>query len=247
MKLVLKFAHYFKPHKKLFFIDLACALGISLIDLTFPLFSRNIINQYIPDNNLRAIIITGIVLVGAYLVRAVFDYIVNYWGHVAGARIEYDMRQDLFKHYQTMDIKFFDNRRTGKLMSRLINDLNNISELAHHGPEDLFISVLMIFGSFVILMNIEWKLTLIIFAFIPIIIYFTIKKSKQMRSNFRDVKERVADVNAQVENSLSGIRVSKSFANEDYEILKFNEGNNIFKDSKITAYKTMAEFFTGIR
>ena len=247
MKLVLKFAHYFKPHKKIFFIDLACALGISLIDLTFPLFSRNIINQYIPNNNLRAIIITGIVLIGAYIVRAVFDYIVNYWGHVAGARIEYDMRRDLFKHYQTMDIKFFDNRRTGKLMSRLINDLNNISELAHHGPEDLFISGLMICGSFVILMNIEWRLTLIIFAFIPIIAYFTIKKSKQMRINFRVVKERVADVNAQVENSLSGIRVSKSFTNEEYEILKFDEGNTIFKDSKITAYKTMAEFFTGIR
>ncbi len=247
MNLVKRLFKYFLPHKKLIILDLFCALGIATIDLVFPLVSRQIINVYIPNQNLRWLFLTGVFLVGIYCIRAIFDYIVNYWGHVAGARIEYDMRSDLFKHYQTMDIEFFDNRRTGKLMSRLINDLNNISELAHHGPEDLFISIIMIIGSFAILFNIEWRLTLIIFAFLPFIIWFAIKKSKQMRHNFRNVKEKIADVNAQVENSLSGIRVSKSFTNESYEIDKFDMGNDIFKESKVKAYKTMSEFFTGIR
>jgi ATP-binding cassette subfamily B protein len=231
---------------KLFMVDMFCALGIAGLDLIFPILSRNILNIYIPDKNLRALVITAVSMLILYLVRAIFNYIVFYWGHVVGVRMEYDMRRDLFGHLHTMDISFFDSARTGKLMSRLVNDLNLITELAHHGPEDLFISIIMIFGSFIILMNIEWRLTLIIFFFIPFIFVFAVWKSMRMRKKFRTVKEKIAIVNSQIENSLSGIRVSKAFANEAFEEEKFQEGNMTFRLSRTDAFKTMAEFYSTI-
>jgi ATP-binding cassette subfamily B protein len=160
--------------------------------------------------------------------------------------MEYDMRKKLFEHFQIMDVSFFDNRRTGKLMSRIVNDLNLIAELAHHGPEDLFLSVLMFIGSFIILLTIEVKLTLIIFAFLPFMLWFSIVKGVKMRGNFRQVRKKIADVNSNIENSISGVRVAKSFTNEEYELEKFDEGNIHFRNSKQDAYKTMAEFHTGI-
>lgn len=246
MNLVRKFSSYYKPHMKLFMVDMFCALGIAGLDLIFPILSRNILNIYIPDKNLRALVITAVSMLILYLVRAIFNYIVFYWGHVVGVRMEYDMRRDLFGHLHTMDISFFDSARTGKLMSRLVNDLNLITELAHHGPEDLFISIIMIFGSFIILMNIEWRLTLIIFFFIPFIFVFAVWKSMRMRKKFRTVKEKIAIVNSQIENSLSGIRVSKAFANEAFEEEKFQEGNMTFRLSRTDAFKTMAEFYSTI-
>jgi ATP-binding cassette subfamily B protein len=231
---------------KLFMVDMFCALGIASLDLVFPLLSRNILNTYIPDKNLRALVMTAVAMLILYIVRAIFNYIVFYWGHVVGVRMEYDMRKDLFGHIHTMDISFFDNSRTGKLMSRLVNDLNLITELAHHGPEDLFISIIMIFGSFIILMNIEWRLTLIIFFFIPFIFIFAVWKSMRMRKKLRKVKEKIAIVNSQIENSLSGIRVSKAFANEAFEEEKFQEGNMTFRLSRTDAFKTMAEFYSTI-
>lgn len=246
MNLISKFSSYYKPHIKLFMVDMFCALGIAGLDLLFPILSRNILNIYIPDKNLRALVITAVAMLVLYLVRAIFNYVVFYWGHVVGVRMEYDMRRDLFGHLHTMDISFFDSSRTGKLMSRLVNDLNLITELAHHGPEDLFISIIMIFGSFVILMNIEWRLTLIIFFFIPFIFIFAVWKSMRMRKKFRTVKEKIAVVNSQIENSLSGIRVSKAFANEAFEEEKFQEGNMTFRLSRTDAFKTMAEFYSTI-
>ncbi len=246
MNLIRKFSSYYKPHMKLFMVDMFCALGIAGLDLVFPLLSRNILNTYIPDKNLRALVMTAVAMLVLYIVRAIFNYIVFYWGHVVGVRMEYDMRKDLFGHIHTMDISFFDNSRTGKLMSRLVNDLNLITELAHHGPEDLFISIIMIFGSFIILMNIEWKLTLIIFFFIPFIFIFAVWKSLKMRKKFRTVKEKIAIVNSQIENSLSGIRVAKAFANEAFEEEKFQEGNMTFRLSRTDAFKTMAEFYSTI-
>jgi ATP-binding cassette subfamily B protein len=246
MNLIRKFSSYYKPHMKLFMVDMFCALGIAGLDLVFPLLSRNILNTYIPDKNLRALVMTAVAMLVLYIVRAIFNYIVFYWGHVVGVRMEYDMRKDLFGHIHTMDISFFDNSRTGKLMSRLVNDLNLITELAHHGPEDLFISIIMIFGSFIILMNIEWRLTLIIFFFIPFIFIFAVWKSLRMRKKFRTVKEKIAIVNSQIENSLSGIRVAKAFANEAFEEEKFQEGNMTFRLSRTDAFKTMAEFYSTI-
>jgi ATP-binding cassette subfamily B protein len=246
MDLVKKFIKYYKPHKGLFILDMACALGIASLDLIFPIFSRTLINDFIPDRDLRAIIIASLVMFVLYILKGVFYYIVNYWGHVLGVRMEYDMRKKLFEHFQIMDVSFFDNRRTGKLMSRIVNDLNLIAELAHHGPEDLFLSVLMFIGSFIILLTIEVKLTLIIFAFLPFMLWFSIVKGVKMRGNFRQVRKKIADVNSNIENSISGVRVAKSFTNEEYELEKFDEGNIHFRNSKQDAYKTMAEFHTGI-
>ena len=246
LNLVKSFIKYYKPHKFLFFLDMVCALGIASLDLIFPIFSRTLINDYIPDRNLRAIIIASLVMLGLYLIKGGFYYIVNYWGHVLGVRMEYDMRKELFQHYQIMDVSFFDNRRTGKLMSRIVNDLNKIAELAHHGPEDLFISVVMFIGSFVILLTIEVKLTLIIFAFLPFMLWFSVVKGIKMRGNFREVRKKIADVNSDIESSISGVRVAKSFTNEEFELEKFDEGNIHFRNSKQDAYKTMAEFHTGI-
>lgn len=246
MDLVKKFVKYYKPHKGLFILDMACALGIASLDLIFPIFSRTLINDFIPDRDLRAIIIASLVMFVLYILKGVFYYIVNYWGHVLGVRMEYDMRKKLFEHFQIMDVSFFDNRRTGKLMSRIVNDLNLIAELAHHGPEDLFLSVLMFIGSFIILLTIEVKLTLIIFAFLPFMLWFSIVKGVKMRGNFRQVRKKIADVNSNIENSISGVRVAKSFTNEEYELEKFDEGNIHFRNSKQDAYKTMAEFHTGI-
>jgi ABC-type multidrug transport system, ATPase and permease components len=156
------------------------------------------------------------------------------------------MRKDIFVHLQTLPFSYYDNNKTGHIMSRIVNDLRDITELAHHGPEDLFISLVMLVGSFIILLQIEWRLTLIIFSFIPLMLIYSVKKRNKMESSFREVRKKIADVNAQLENSISGIRVAKAFTNEEYEIEKFNEGNEAFSDARRNSYKIMAEFTSGI-
>ena len=245
--MIKKFISYYKPHKKLFFIDITCAFAIAMIDLVFPMMTRHIIDKVIPNGDMRTLYIMIAVLGGLYIIRAAFNYVVDYWGHVVGVRMEYDMRKDIFSHLQTLSLSYFDKVRTGQLMSKIINDLREISELAHHGPEDIFLSFIMLIGSFIILLGVEWRLTLILFAFIPIMVWFAINRRKNMSKAFKSVKKRIADVNAQLENSISGIRVSKSFTNEEYEMEKFDAGNVEFKESREDAYKAMAQFFTGIQ
>ncbi|SHH75043.1 ATP-binding cassette, subfamily B [Caloranaerobacter azorensis DSM 13643] len=245
--MIKKFISYYRPHMKLFILDMVCAFFIAVLDLVFPMMTREIVNNVIPSGNIRMLYIFTIVLVVLYVFRAIFNYIVDYWGHVVGTRIEHDMRRDLFAHLQTLDISYFDNTKTGYIMSRIVNDLNEISELAHHGPEDLFLSIIMLIGSFAMLMSINWKLTLIIFTFVIAMIWFAITKRKKMAESFRNVRKKIANVNAQLENSISGIRVAKSFTNEEYEMEKFSIGNREFKESREFAFKSMAEFFTGIR
>ncbi|WP_069649881.1 ABC transporter ATP-binding protein [Caloranaerobacter ferrireducens] len=244
--MIKKFISYYRPHMKLFILDMVCAFFIAILDLVFPMMTRQIINDIIPNGKIRTLYIFTIVLVVLYVFRAIFNYVVDYWGHVVGTRMEHDMRRDLFAHLQTLDISFFDNTKTGYIMSRIVNDLNEISELAHHGPEDLFLSIIMLLGSFIILMTIDWRLTLIIFIFVPAMIWFAITKRKKMTESFRNVRKKIANVNAQLENSISGIRVAKSFTNEEYEMEKFSIGNREFKESREFAFKSMAEFFTGI-
>ncbi len=241
-----KFISYYKPYKKLFLLDLSCAFMIASIDLVFPLITRQFINDIIPNGKLRIFYIFIIVLLILAVVRAVLNYIIDYWGHIVGTRMERDMRRDLFGHLQTLSFDYFDNIKTGHLMSRIVNDLREISELAHHGPEDLFLSLVMLIGSFIILTTIEWRLTLIIYSFLPLLIWYATLKRKKMTAAFRSVRKRIANVNAQLENSISGIRVAKSFTNEEYEIEKFDEGNREFNRSREFAYKAMAEFFAGI-
>lgn len=241
-----KFISYYKPHKKLFFIDMFFAFLISIFDLIFPIFSRNMINNIIPEGRMDLLLRWSIFMVFLFILRYISSYIVAYWGHLLGVRIEHDMRRDVFTHLQTLSFNYYDNTKTGHIMSRIVNDLRDITELAHHGPEDLFISLVMLVGSFGILITIEWRLTLIIFSFIPIMIFFAISKRQKMAESFRNVRVEIADVNAQLENSISGARVAKSFTNEDYEIEKFNQGNFKFANERRKAYKVMAEFVTGL-
>lgn len=241
-----EFISYYKPYRKLFALDMSCAFLIAAIDLVFPLITRQFINDIIPNGKLRIFYIFVIALLILAVIRAVLNYIIDYWGHIVGTRMERDMRRDLFEHLQTLSFDYFDNIKTGHLMSRIVNDLREISELAHHGPEDLFLSLIMLIGSFIILTTIEWRLTLIIYSFLPLLIWYATLKRKKMTAAFRLVRKRIANVNAQLENSISGIRVAKSFTNEEYEIEKFDEGNREFNSSREFAYKAMAEFFAGI-
>ncbi len=244
--MIKRFISYYKPHKKLFFIDMFFAFLISIADLIFPVFSRKMINEIIPAGRMDLLVKWTIMMILLFILRYVSFYIVAYWGHLLGVRIEHDMRSDVFTHLQTLPFSYYDNTKTGHIMSRIINDLRDITELAHHGPEDLFISLVMLIGSFIILMTIEWRLTLILFAFIPLMLLFVISKRNRMSRAFKEVRKKIADVNSQLENSISGARVAKSFTNEDYEIEKFNEGNYRFSDARKEAYKVMAEFSAGI-
>jgi len=231
---------------KLFVIDMICAFLISIFDLVFPMVSRDFINDIIPNGKIVLLYKWSIIMFILFILRYICNYVVNYWGHVVGVRMEYNMRKDLFSHLQTLSFSYFDNNKTGIIMSRVVNDLREVSELAHHGPEDLFISLVMLIGSFILLINIEWRLTLIIFAFIPIMIWFAMSKRAKMDGAFRNVRKKIANVNAQLENSISGIRVAKSFTNENYEMEKFDVGNCEFKEARESAFKYMAEFSSGI-
>lgn len=244
--MIKKFASYYKPHRKLFFIDMFFAFLISVFDLAFPLVTRSFVNDIIPNGRMDLLYKWSFYLVLLFILRYVSQYIVNYWGHVVGVRIEHDMRKDIFAHLQTLSFTYFDNNKTGHIMSTIVNDLRDITELAHHGPEDLFISLVMLIGSFTILVRIEWRLTFIIFSFIPIMIWFGISKRGKMSRAFKEVRVKIADVNAQLENSISGIRVVKSFTNEEHEMEKFNDGNTSFKVARQQSYKVMAEFMSGI-
>ncbi|MCX7951093.1 MAG: ABC transporter ATP-binding protein/permease [Clostridiales bacterium] len=244
--MIRRFISYYKPHLFLFIVDMICAVLIAATDLIYPMITRRLINNIIPSKNISLIFYIGIILFILYIIRMGLEYVVGYYGHVLGVRMEYDMRRDMFSHIQTLPVSYFDNTKTGQIMSRIVNDLNEISELAHHGPEDIFISTLMILGSFILLLNINVKLTLIVFTVIPFMIYFTIVYNSKMRKNFRQIRESLADVNSRLEDSLSGIRVVKSFTNEEYEIDKFDDGNNQFKYLRTKSVKYIGILHGGI-
>ncbi len=244
--MIKKFIKYYKKHWKLFTLDISCAFLMALADLVYPYITRQMIDSYIPERNMGMIIRVAIFLLVIFVLRYILQYIVNYWGHVVGVRMETDMRKELFSHLQKLSFKFYDNNKVGYLMSRIVNDLNNISELAHHGPEDLFVSSITILGAFIIMLSMNWILALFTFFMLPIMIFFSIKLGHRMHQNFRDIREKIAEVNSQIEDSLSGIRVVKSFTNEDHEDEKFDYGNNRFRVSRESAMQTMAQFVSGI-
>jgi len=246
LDLIKKFIKYYKPHKKLFILDITSAFFVAMIDLIFPSISRNIINEIVPNKDFNMLIRMVMFLFVLFIIRGILRYIIHYWGHVVGVRMEADMRNKLFSHIQTQDIQFFDNTKVGHLMSRIVNDLRDISELAHHGPEDLFLSVIMFIGSFIILVQIEPTLTYILFSFVAIIIIYAVTRRKKMRKAFRSVRKEIANVNTSIENSLSGVREAKTYTNEEMEYEKFLIGNTKFKESREFAFKSMAEFSTGI-
>ncbi len=240
------FLSYYKPHLHLFLLDMACALGIALIDLAFPYLSRLSMQQLLPQNLFGAFFGVMGCLLAAYLLRAGMYYIVTYLGHMMGVLIEADIRRDLFGHMQNLSFSFYDKNRTGQLMSRATTDLFEITELAHHGPEDLFISVITLGGAFCLMLTIQWKLALIVFAVVPLFVLFTIFQRRRMMKASVQVKQNMAGINGQLESSISGMRTAKAFANEEQENRKFQQSNNQFKGAKRDYYKAMATYMAGL-
>ncbi|MBP7913046.1 MAG: ABC transporter ATP-binding protein [Proteocatella sp.] len=241
-----RLAKYYKPHKKLFMIDFSSAFIMSIMDLFFPMVASYAINTLLPESRIDEFFRLLVILLVLYMIRFLTNYLVHYVGHVMGTRIEHDMRRDLFNHIQTLSFNYFDNVKKGKIISRIVNDLNDISEFAHHAPEDIFITFTTIIGSFILMFIMNAELAIVTFAPVPILIWFTVSKNIKMKRTFRKMREKIADVNAQIDDSISGIRVVKAFANEDYEIEKFARGNQYFKETKEESYKIMAEYFTGV-
>ena len=236
------FLSYFKPHRRLFAMDMFCALMVAAVDLAFPLVSRTAMNELLPQAAYQTFFIVMGVMAAAYLVRAVLYYVICYWGHTFGIRVEADIRRDLFSHMQTLGYEFYDHNRTGQLMSRLTSDLFEITELAHHGPEDLVISVLTIVGALIVMFSIEWRLALVVCIILPILLIVVISRRRKMSAASKGVKSKTAAINAEIESSLSGIRTAKAFANEEVEFGKFNEANERFKVSKREFHREMGIF-----
>ncbi len=240
-----RFAAYYKPHRRLFFADLFFAFLLAVCDLFYPMIAKDIINDYVPNRNLRLLLIWSAVLLGIYLLKAGFNYFVNYYGHIVGVRIQADMRRDVFRRLQRLPFAFFDEHKTGSIMSRIINDSMDIAELAHHGPEDLFLSLVMLAASFGILCTINVPLTLIIFLTLPFIIYFSMRLRRNMKEAFTKSREEIAEINARLENAISGIRVSRAYTGASHEIEKLDEQNQRFVTARSIAYRIMAVFTTG--
>ena len=240
------FLSYYKPHLKLFILDMACALGIALVDLAFPWASRQALNELLPQSLYAAFFTVMGILLAAYALRSVMYFIVTYWGHMMGVRIEADIRRDLFGHMQDLSFSFYDKNRTGQLMSRATNDLFEITELAHHGPEDLFISAITLIGALCMMVAIQWKLALIVFAVVPIFVAFTIVQRRRMMAASVRQKQTMAGINGQLESAISGMRTAKAFASEGQEEEKFRAANEQFKGAKRDYYKAMATYHAGL-
>lgn len=240
-----RFVSYYKPHKKIFILDMMAAFMISICDLVYPVITRNMLNVYIPNQNLRLLVTSALILLIIYLLKMGLTYFVDFMGHMVGVNMQADMRKEVFNHLQKLPFTYYDEHETGTIMSRIVNDLMEISELAHHGPEDLFLSLIMMIGAFIYLCTINLSLTLIIFAFIPILVFFSIKARKSMQEAFKESRVQVGVINANLNNAISGIRVSKAFNNAHYEEEKFLVGNDAFVKARKKAYRAMAKFYSG--
>ena len=236
------FLSYFRPHRALFALDLICATVVSVIDLAFPLVTRRSMYDLLPQQQYRAFFTVMAVMIAAFTLRALLYYVIAYWGHTFGIRVEADIRRDLFVHMQELDVSFFDHNRTGQLMSRLTSDLFEITELAHHGPEDLLISSLTIIGALAIMFSIEWRLALVVACILPVFLAVIMSRRRRMSAASRNEKKKTAAINVGIESSLSGIRTARAFANEDEEIGKFDTANEAFKTSKRAFHREMGLF-----
>lgn len=241
-----KLIQYYKPYKFLFFADLVAAFLMAACDLIYPMLTRQIINDVVPNKNLQMLIFFAISLLVIFIAKAGFNYFMQYWGHVVGVRMQADMRDKVFAHLQKLPCSYFDNNKTGVIMSRMINDLMDISELAHHGPEDVFISGMMFIGSFVILCTINVPLTIIIFLFLPLVIWSTLAQRKKLNRAFMESRVKTGEVNAVVENSVAGVRVTKSFCTDELEMEKFKKGNALFVKARELSYKVMGQYYASM-
>ena len=240
------FLSYYGPHKHLFILDMTCALLICLIDLAFPYASREVVNNLLPNQEYRVFFIVIVIFVCAYIGKGFLYFTVSYWGHLFGVRVEADLRRDLYAHLESLSFSFYDKNRTGVLMSRVTNDLFEITELAHHGPEDLFISSVTLVGAFCIMCTIEWRLALLAFGIVPFFLAFTLYQRRRMRKANLKLKAKTAEINASIESGISGMRTAKAFQNEETEKAKFNAMNGQFVQAKRGYYKTMATYMGGL-
>lgn len=238
--MIKRFFTYYLPHKKLFILDFSSAVVVAILELAFPLAVSWFIDTLLPEGNWSSIVSVSFGLLALYLVSTYLQYIVNYWGHKLGINIETDMRSQLFNHVQRQSFRFFDNTKTGHIMSRITNDLFDIGELAHHGPEDLFIAVMTFVGAFWIMLTINVKLALIIICIVPVLIWLITYCNKSMNRAWKNMYGDIADVNARVEDSVSGVRVVQSFTNEEFEMSRFSVNNKRFRKAKVGAYKVMS-------
>lgn len=223
-----RFLHYYKPHLPLFVLDMTAVIVVAIAGLFYPIIAKSIINVYAPEGNLRMILISAAILLALYLVKAACNYIMGYYGHVVGVRMQKDMRRDLFAQYERLPFSYFDDHKTGDLLSRLVNDLFEVSELAHHGPENFLMAALMFIGSFFILIRIDLTLTLILFAVVPFIVLFSVLSRRSMSAAMRNSRRQISSVNSALENSIAGIRETKAYTAQAYELYKFDRENERF-------------------
>ena len=240
------FLTYFKNHKKLFAIDVLCAVGIAAIDLLFPLVTRSALYDMLPNQMYRTFFTVMAIVLGCYVLRSVLNFTVAYLGHTFGIRVEADIRKDLFRHMQELSFDFYDRNRTGQLMSRLTSDLFELTELAHHGPEDLLTSVLTICGALIVMTRIRWQLAVVVLLTIPVFLIVVMAMRRRMGRASRAAKEKTAHINQEIESSLSGVRTAKAFANEAVENRRFDAANELFKNSKREFHKAMGAFHSSV-
>ena len=242
-----RFISYYRPHRLIFTLDMLASLLVALVGIVYPMITREMINRFTSDDfvleeEYRTIIVAGVGLLILYIIRMLLNFFIQYYGHVMGVRMQAQMRSDMFRHLEKLPYSFYDNHETGKIMSRMTSDLMDISELAHHGPENLLISSISVIVSFVYLSTINFWLTLIIFACVPFLLLIAMFLRKRMRNAFRESRESTAQINASLESSISGIRVTKAFTNAAKEEEKFQEGNGMFVRARRKAYKAMGQF-----
>ncbi len=240
-----RFLQYYKPHKKLLILDLLASLTVAMIGIVYPIITRNMLNRFIPNREYKLVIFFGVLLLVVYFIRMLLNYFIQYKGHVMGVRMQTQMRSDMFRHLQKLPYSYYDNHETGKIMSRMTNDLMDISELAHHGPENLIISSISIIASFIYLWSIYVPLTLIIFVCVPFLLFISLSLRRKMRAAFQKSRQSVAVINASMESSISGIRVTKAFTNAEREQEKFEIGNEEFTAARREAYDAMGRFHSG--
>lgn len=237
-----RFVKYYKPHRKLFIIDMSCAFIISVFNLVYPYITKEIINNYVPNKLLYYLLAGAGLLLGLYAIKAFLNYILQYWGHIVGVRMQADMRSELFNHLQKLPFSYFDNNKTGVIMSRMTNDLFEIAELAHHGPEDVFLSLVTVIGAFIMLSFINVYLALIVFAFIPLGVLISVLLRRRMKRTARAVRIVQGEINADIESAVSGMRVSRAYSAQSHESEKFEEGNKNFVKARSRQFKVMGEF-----
>ena len=240
------FLSYFGNHKKLFALDILCAVGIAAIDLAFPLVTRSALYDMLPNQMYRTFFTVMAIVICSYVLRSVLNFVVAYYGHTFGIRVEADIRRDLFRHMQELSFDFYDENRTGKLMARLTSDLFELTELSHHGPEDLLTSVLTICGALAVMASIRWELAVVVALTIPVFLAVVMTMRKRMGRASAKSKEKVGHINQEIESSLSGFRTAKAFANEDTEIARFNAANDQFKSAKREFHKAMGMFHSSV-